>query len=207
MDNTSGQGKSAVVPAEIDRWNWGAFLLNWIWGIGNDTYIALLMFVPGVNLVMLFVLGFKGNTWAWRNKRWIDIEHFKRVQRKWAIWGAIVWVGLIGFYVALFLLFLTLFKHAEAYQMAVARLAESPSAIAALGTPISTGFPWGNISISGPSGRARLSFWVGGPKAEGTVYLDATKNFGRWTINRMELEINGRADRIDLSNNATRISY
>jgi len=25
------------VPAEIDRWNWGAFLLNWVWGIGNNT--------------------------------------------------------------------------------------------------------------------------------------------------------------------------
>ena len=21
-----------AIPAEIDRWNWGAFLLNWIWG-------------------------------------------------------------------------------------------------------------------------------------------------------------------------------
>lgn len=42
--NTSGQGKNATVPAEIDRWNWGAFLLNWIWGIGNHTFIALLMF-------------------------------------------------------------------------------------------------------------------------------------------------------------------
>jgi hypothetical protein len=34
MDNTSGQGVAAV-----------AFLLNWIWGIGNNTFIALLMFV------------------------------------------------------------------------------------------------------------------------------------------------------------------
>jgi hypothetical protein len=70
LENTSGQGKSASIPAEIDRWNWGAFLLNWIWGIGNNTYIALLMFVPFVNMVMLFVLGFKGSAWAWRNKRW-----------------------------------------------------------------------------------------------------------------------------------------
>src|SRR5262249_11733907 len=33
IENTSGQGPSAPVPAAIDRWNWGAFLLNWIWGI------------------------------------------------------------------------------------------------------------------------------------------------------------------------------
>jgi hypothetical protein len=28
--NTSGQGPNAVVPPEIKRWNWGAFLLNWV---------------------------------------------------------------------------------------------------------------------------------------------------------------------------------
>ncbi|WP_281405489.1 hypothetical protein [Mesorhizobium sp. B2-6-4] len=27
----------AEIPAELDRWNWGAFFLNWIWGIGNST--------------------------------------------------------------------------------------------------------------------------------------------------------------------------
>ena len=204
MENTSGQGKSAVVPMELDRWNWGAFLLNWIWGIGNDTYIALLMFVPGVNIVMLFVLGFKGNRWAWRNKRWIDVDHFKRVQRKWAIWGVILWVAFIGFNGVFIFTFVTMFKHSVAYEMAVARLSTHSEAISALGTPISTGFPWGSISVSGPSGRAALSFWVGGPKAEGTVYLNATKDFGRWKINRMELEIKGRAGRINLGEGATR---
>jgi hypothetical protein len=44
-----------AVPAEIDRWNWGAFLLNWIWGIGNNTFIALLTFIPFVGLIMPFV--------------------------------------------------------------------------------------------------------------------------------------------------------
>src|SRR6516162_3005087 len=82
-----------AIPAEINRWNWGAFLLNWIWGIGNQTYIALLMFVPIVNIVMPFVLGAKGSAWAWRNGRWDSVEHFKRVQRLWAIWGVVVLVG------------------------------------------------------------------------------------------------------------------
>ena len=69
MENTSGQGVAAVVPPELDRWNWGAFFLTWIWGIGNNTFIALLMFVPVVNMVMPFVLGVKGSAWAWRNNR------------------------------------------------------------------------------------------------------------------------------------------
>ncbi len=88
MKNTSGQGKSAVIPAEIKKWNWGAFLLSWIWGLGNKVYIALLCLIPYVGIVMVFVLGAKGSKWAWQNKRWESIEHFQRVQKIW------VWCGL-----------------------------------------------------------------------------------------------------------------
>jgi hypothetical protein len=100
--NTSGQGKSAVVPTEIKKWNWGAFLLTWIWGLGNNTYIALVVIVviagacimPGASLVflvtvviMMFVLGAKGSEWAWRNKRWDNPEQFRTVQKRWAVVG------------------------------------------------------------------------------------------------------------------------
>ena len=44
-ENTSGQGSSAVVPKEVHGWNWGAFLLNWIWGIGNNVWLALLALI------------------------------------------------------------------------------------------------------------------------------------------------------------------
>ena len=85
--NTSGQGAQATLPAEIRGWNWGAFLLTWIWGLGNSTYIAFLTWVPFVGWAMGFVLGAKGSEWAWQNKRWDSVEHFKRVQRQWAWWG------------------------------------------------------------------------------------------------------------------------
>ncbi len=85
--NTSGQGEAAVIPPEIQGLNWGAFFLNWIWGIGNNVIIALLALIPFVGLIMPFVLLFKGNEWAWRNKQWESIEHFKQVQKKWAVWG------------------------------------------------------------------------------------------------------------------------
>lgn len=94
-ENTSGQGSSAQVPSEIMKWNWGAFLLNWIWGIGNNTYIALLALIPFVGLVMPFILGAKGNEWAWKNKRWKSLDDFKYAQSSWAIVGAIVAVGLV----------------------------------------------------------------------------------------------------------------
>ena len=51
MENTSGQGKLSVVPDEIKGWSWGAFFLNWIWGICNGTLIALLCFVPLLNII------------------------------------------------------------------------------------------------------------------------------------------------------------
>jgi hypothetical protein len=197
-DNTSGEGERALVPPEIRRWNWGAFLLHWIWGIGNDTYIALLTLVPLVNVVMVFVLGAKGSEWAWRNKRWRDVAHFRRVQRNWAIAGALVWIGFIGLFALIFIPFFWFFGHSEAYRTAVAALNANPVAINALGTPIATGFPFGNISIRNDTGRAQLSFSAKGPKAEGTVYVDETLRSNHWVIVRMQLEIKGRDGRIDL---------
>jgi len=97
MENTSGQGRLTEVPDEIKKWNWGAFFLNWIWGLGNQTYIALLCFIPIVNIVMPFVLGVKGSEWAWQNKRWENIEHFKSVQKKWAYWGIGIFILCILF--------------------------------------------------------------------------------------------------------------
>lgn len=92
-ENTSGQGDSTEVPREIMmKWNWGAFLLNWIWGLGNKTYVALLCLIPVVGVVLAFVLGVKGSEWAWKNKRWESIEHFQRVQKRWAAWG--IWIAV-----------------------------------------------------------------------------------------------------------------
>ena len=96
MQNTSGQGKESVIPEEIKGWNWGAMLMNWVWGLFNGTFIALLMFVPFANFVMFFMLGAKGNEWAWRNKKWDSVEHFKSVQRKWAIAGLVILVLGVG---------------------------------------------------------------------------------------------------------------
>ncbi|MCJ7808381.1 MAG: leucine-rich repeat domain-containing protein, partial [Dehalococcoidia bacterium] len=102
MENTSGQGKLAKIPIEIRGWNWGAFFLNWIWGVGNSVWIALLCLIPFVSFIMRFVLGAKGNEWAWQNRKWDSIEHFKRTQRKWGWWGLGITVGLIVYYSILY---------------------------------------------------------------------------------------------------------
>jgi RNA polymerase subunit RPABC4/transcription elongation factor Spt4 len=95
LENTSGQGTLARVPLEIKKWNWGAFCLGWIWGVGNKVYIMFLTMIPYVGFIMSIVGGAKGSEWAWRYKRWDSIEHFKRVQKKWTMWGVAIWVGVI----------------------------------------------------------------------------------------------------------------
>lgn len=86
---------TAPVPSEARRWNWGAFFLTWIWGIGNNVMISFLCLVPFLNLVMPIILGVKGGEWAWQKKRWNSVEHFQRVQRIWA------WVGFVTFLLTL----------------------------------------------------------------------------------------------------------
>lgn len=93
--NTSGQGSAVAPPPEIRGWNWGGFLLGWIWAVGNGAFLwaVIAFFVPFFNIA----LGIKGNEWAWQSKRWNSIEHFRDVQRKWMIGGLIFWgVAIVG---------------------------------------------------------------------------------------------------------------
>jgi hypothetical protein len=200
-ENTSGQGAMAVVPREILGWNWGAFLLTWIWGLGNNVLIALLMFVPLVNIVMWFVLGAKGSEWAWRNKRWDSVEEFRRVQRTWTKWGVIVALVSLAlatiFAVALFFGVSSLMKNSEPYLAAIARLDASPAAMAALGEPVHGGFPRGSISSSNGDGSATLEIPVTGSSNSGTLYVDGASTGGQWRYQRIELVVNGQ--HIDLN--------
>jgi hypothetical protein len=103
LSNTSGGGKGAAIPEGITGWSWGAFFLNWIWAIGNRTWVGLFAIIPYVGFVMAIVLGVKGREWAWRNKRWESIEQFNRAQRSWSKWGIILTVAafLIGIVAAI----------------------------------------------------------------------------------------------------------
>ena len=93
ISNTSGQGINAVVPPSIQGWNWGSFFLTFIWGVFNNVWLSLLYLVPPGNVIMPFVLGIKGNEWAWQYKQWDSIEHFQRVQRTWMLWGIVAFIA------------------------------------------------------------------------------------------------------------------
>ena len=92
------------LPEKHKKFNWGAFLLTWIWGIGNNTWITVLMTWIVMPLCMCLIpivgmfvplgiciwFGIKGNEWSWKNKYWSDVETFEKSQRSWAIWGCII---------------------------------------------------------------------------------------------------------------------
>ena len=198
MENTSGGGAGAVVPPEVNRWNWGAFLLTWIWGIGNGTFIAFLVFVPLVNIPMFFVLGAKGGAWAWQNKRWNSVEDFRRTQRMWARWGIIIPVLFVLLFGGIFWSILSAMKGSDAYKLAVSELQRSEQVTEVLGTPITTGFPTGGIQVSGGDGKANLSFSAEGPKGKGEVYIEAVEAMGQWRVEHAVFEDAATKQRIEL---------
>jgi hypothetical protein len=187
------------MPPELDRWNWGAFLLNWIWGIGNNVFIALLTFVPLVGLAMPFVLGAKGNQWAWRNGHWESVEHFRRVQRTWTKWAVIIYGAAIVLIAVLFVSVFSILSHSEAYKLGVAQLEASTEVANLIGAPFTSGTPNGKLSTNGDgSGEASLSFSVSGPKGKGTVDLAATRKNGIWSLTGLKLKMDGQDNVIDL---------
>lgn len=178
----SGMGKDSVVPEEIKCWNWGAFLLNWVWGIGNSTYIALLMFVPFVNFVMLFILAAKGNEWAWKNRTWRDVQHFKSTQKKWRNAG---FVFILIFFSLLLIPLLSLMK-GQAYDLSVAAVQTNTQVINMVGKrPEPSFFVLGEISYNGSSGNADLNYSIEGAKGRAEVYVYATKLGGSWKLQEL----------------------
>lgn len=90
------------IPNEIKGWNWGAFMYTIRWGIGNKSYLPLLCLIPLFNIFWIFVCGFKGNEWAWKNGDYQDTKTFLAVQETWKR------SGLVSFVLSIILVILTI---------------------------------------------------------------------------------------------------
>jgi hypothetical protein len=104
-----------------------------------------------------------------------------------------------AFLASIFLVVFGAMRSSGAYQIAISRARESPEVVEALGEPVEAGwFISGNINVSGPSGDASLSIPVSGPRGAGTIYLVAEKIAGEWVFERLEVELEGSGERLDL---------
>ena len=108
-------------------------------------------------------------------------------------------LAAVGFFVALFFGILSLLKSSDAYQQAVAKAQASPAVVEALGQPVKPGW-WltGSINVSGTSGNADIAIPISGPKGNGTVYAVAVKQADQWRFKRLEVAVEGQAQRIAL---------
>jgi hypothetical protein len=92
-----GANPYMTVPPEIRKWNWGAFMFNMFWGIGNKSYLALLCLIPCFGwFVWPFVCGALGNQWAWKTGEFKDVEQFMAVQRTWNRAGFVCFIVTIA---------------------------------------------------------------------------------------------------------------
>jgi hypothetical protein len=172
------------VPPGVKTWNWGAFFLNWIWGIRHGVWISFLVFIPFFNLIWIFILGAKGSEWAWQKGDWKSLEEFKKTQRRWSIAGFIVFFATIIFVSSLFFGVMSILKNSDPSIQSYQLVTQSSEIQNLVGTPIKRGyFTQGNINVqAGGSGDAALSYSISGPKAHARVYVTATKEAGKWRI-------------------------
>ncbi len=110
-EETAIKTPATELPEELQKFNWGAFLLVWIWGLGNKAYFTLysltliiIAMIPVVNLLTFplglgfaIYCGMKGNEWAWAADTKKDIAHFNKIQKNWMIAGIVVAVVSILF--------------------------------------------------------------------------------------------------------------
>jgi hypothetical protein len=92
-----------------------------------------------------------------------------------------------------------LMKQSGAYQLALSHVETHSGAREILGSPLQAGwFVSGETRISGPSGKANISFSVSGPKGSGTVYVDAKKEMGKWNLKNIVLLVDPGKRRVSL---------
>lgn len=111
MVSTPQQEVAAAGAPNLSKWNWGAFFLTGIWGIGNGCwwlfliyfFLIIMCLIPIINifggmmsLALSIICGMKGTEWAWVNKQWSSVSEFESTQSTWAKVG----LGLFLFGIA-----------------------------------------------------------------------------------------------------------
>ena len=130
-------------------------------------------------------------------------------QRNWK-WAVPVGCGSVIVLFAAFIFSIMVFvfsviRSTDVFRDAIERAKANPEVRAELGEPVKEGW-WvsGNVNTSGPSGDADISIPLKGSIKDGKVYAVAHKSAGRWSYDTLEVEIDGREERINLLKEASR---
>lgn len=85
----------------LEVWNWAAFLFTPFWTLAHklDKW-TVAWFIPGINIVACFYLGFYGSRLAYKKNRTVPVDVFLVIQKEWNFWairiflaGSLLWVA------------------------------------------------------------------------------------------------------------------
>jgi hypothetical protein len=119
---------------------------------------------------------------------------------KWVLLGCgtVILLGVLCVVTLLVLIFGSI-RSSQVVRMAVAQAERNPEVQRTLGTPLKVGwFISGDFHTTGSTGTANASIPVHGPRGSGTIYLVARKSAGQWTFERLEIELPGHSERVNL---------
>jgi hypothetical protein len=109
---------------------------------------------------------------------------------------ALVCTGAITMILAMVMEFM---KSTPPYEQSLAAVTEHAAVREALGTPIEAGWVvTGNVESGPRSGHADITYTVSGPSGSARVFVVGDFNGAGWTYSRMQLEIEGTGERLDL---------
>jgi hypothetical protein len=130
----------------------------------------------------------KKPNWLGRNWKW-----FIPV----AALAAIISIGLVA---AIFIYSIFgIIKSTDAYKMSVKYAQENEEVTKAFGGEIKPGwFVLGSVHTSGPGGYASLQIPISNGDKTGTIYVEAAKGDGIWTIKKLSVEVNDTKERLTL---------
>ncbi|NGN99118.1 hypothetical protein G5S52_16120 [Grimontia sp. S25] len=179
---------SKQVPEEIKGWNWGALLLNIIWGIRFKCYRTFWIFVPIFGVFYLFVVGAKGNEWAWKNNEWESIEAFKASQKRWS-WAALGYIGALVLFSIVFTHSLTHeFETSPSTKLALTSMEQSETFKANIGIPYDYSLRSGTIGGPESEGFAEMEYVVEGSHGEGMLFFKASHTNLNWQLDCLEIQ-------------------
>ena len=103
----------------------------------------------------------------------------------WMSLGLVAFVVLLGCVYGMFVFIVGLMK-GEAYQLSFQRLKEHEQVIQTIGQPIeSSWYVMGNVSTSGPDGKAAIEYAIEGSESSAKVFVYATRKSGLWSIDEL----------------------
>jgi TPR repeat protein len=178
------------IPEEIKKFNWGAFLLTTFWTIRHGLWGSLfLSWIPIFGwIIMPFILGFRGNVWAWQKNDYPSTTQFLKTQSRWGLAGFLTWPLFIGSMCGFYIYAL---NFSDSIKMAIEISNHNDRVIDYFGSPIKKVSWWGSMEYSSKLypelTTLSVKFDAQGTKNQGEISMRLVKQADTWVMLDLKL--------------------